>query len=95
LGNGHLWKEFDHGFRGLHGLIFRSYSGGEESSVGETPTGAGGTPALPRKLNSYNFSLSGLIPEICGRFFKACGMGQKAVNSAHGFPGSIHRFEYD
>jgi hypothetical protein len=30
-----------------------NYSGGGESSVGETPTGAGGTPALPRKLNSY------------------------------------------
>jgi hypothetical protein len=31
----------------------RNYSGGGEGSAGETPTGAGGTPALPGKLNSY------------------------------------------
>jgi hypothetical protein len=37
--------------------FFRNYSGGGEGSAGETPTDAGGTPALPGKLNSYLFSL--------------------------------------
>jgi hypothetical protein len=32
----------------------RNYLGGWESSAGESPTDAGGTPALPKKLNGYH-----------------------------------------
>jgi hypothetical protein len=39
-----------------------NYSGGGEGSAGETPTGAGGTPALPGKLNSYACQRSGAFP---------------------------------
>jgi hypothetical protein len=36
-------------------VIFGNYSGEWEGSVGETPTDAGETPALPKTLNSYDF----------------------------------------
>jgi hypothetical protein len=73
--------EFGQTLRSLRALLFQAlvaepfailrsafksnYSGGWESSVGETPTDAGGTPALPRNLNS-NIQDIRFIPEIRG-----------------------------